>query len=88
MHEKVRRHRERALYCKINGVRGNGIMTKEAFLNLDYGNIVVYKRFPGEVYEIDNTEKEISRINNPANLLESIRAITARHVLSFYSAEP
>ena len=31
-----------------------GIMTKEEFLRLDYGNIVTSKRFPGETYEIDD----------------------------------
>ena len=31
-------------------------MTKEEFLKLDYGNIVVCKRYPGEVYEIDDTD--------------------------------
>ena len=31
-------------------------MTKEEFLKLDYGNIVVCKRFPGEVYQIDDTD--------------------------------
>ena len=31
-------------------------MTKEEFLKLDYGNIVTCKRFPGEVYEIDDTD--------------------------------
>ena len=33
-----------------------GIMTKEEFLKLDYGNIVSCKRYPGEVYEIDDTD--------------------------------
>ena len=31
-------------------------MTKEEFLNLDYGNIVTCKRFPGEAYEIYDTD--------------------------------
>ena len=38
-------------------VKGDiGIMTKEEFLKLDYGNIVSCKRYPGEVYEIDDTD--------------------------------
>ena len=35
---------------------GTGIMTKEEFLNLDYGNIVSCKRYPGEAYVIDDTD--------------------------------
>lgn len=31
-------------------------MTKEEFLKLDYGNIVVCKRYPGEEYEIYDTD--------------------------------
>ena len=31
-------------------------MTKEEFLKLDYGNIVTCKRYPGEIYEIDDTD--------------------------------
>ena len=31
-------------------------MTKEEFLKLDYGNMVTCKRFPGEIYEIDDTD--------------------------------
>ena len=31
-------------------------MTKEEFLNLDYGIAVSCKRHPGEVYEIDDTD--------------------------------
>ena len=31
-------------------------MTKEEILKLDYGNIVSCKRYPGEVYEIDDTD--------------------------------
>lgn len=31
-------------------------MTKEEFLELDYGNVVTCERFPGEIYEIDDTD--------------------------------
>ena len=31
-------------------------MTEEEFLKLDYGTTVSCKRFPGEVYEIDDTD--------------------------------
>lgn len=31
-------------------------MTKEEFLKLDYGNIVVCERYPGEKYEIEDTD--------------------------------
>jgi len=31
-------------------------MTKEEFLKLDYGSIVTSKRYPGEIYEIDDTD--------------------------------
>ena len=31
-------------------------MTKEEFLNLDYGTTVTCERYPGEVYEIDDTD--------------------------------
>ena len=31
-------------------------MTKEEFLNLDLGMVVTCKRYPGEAYEIDDTD--------------------------------
>ena len=44
----------RTLYKRVKG--NNGIMTKEEFLKLDYGNMVTCKRYPGEIYEIDDTD--------------------------------
>ena len=31
-------------------------MTKEEFLNLDYGDVVTCERYPGEEYEIEDTD--------------------------------
>jgi hypothetical protein len=31
-------------------------MTKEEFLKLDYGTVVTCKKYPGEKYEIDDTD--------------------------------
>lgn len=43
--------------CHYKRVKGDiGIMTKEEFLKLNYGNIVSCKRYPGEVYEINDTD--------------------------------
>ena len=35
---------------------GIDIMSEEEFLELDYGDIVTCKRYPREIYEIDDTD--------------------------------
>ena len=58
-------------------------MTKEAFLNLDYGNIVVYKRFPGEVYEI--IFRDSKRIYKPQKL--SVSGVFLLSIIVFSCGE-